>query len=104
MNGNTVAQRIMWVLWPGFLLAIPAVGVVFTLVDPADLQLFGEPLEVSRIGAYSVGFLLFWALGSVCSALTCLLQRSPFELNRCPLAPVARPEGCPRREEPGTCS
>lgn len=104
MNRNTIAQRVMWVLWPGFLLAIPAVGLFFTIVDPADLQAFGEPLEVSRLGAYTLGFLFFWALGSACSALTCLLQRSPFELNRCPLAPIARPEGCPKREEPGACA
>lgn len=103
-SGNTMAQRVMWVLWPGFLLAIPAVGLFFTVVDPADLQAFGEPLEVSRLGAYTLGFLFFWALGSSCSALTCLLQRSPFELNRCPLAPIARPEGCPKREEPGACA
>ena len=99
-----MAQRLIWVLWPGFLLAIPAVGITFTLIDPADLHAFGAPIEVSRQGAYSVGFLLFWALCSASSALTCLLQRSPFELNRCPLEPVARPEGCPRREEPGGCA
>ena len=92
-----MAQRLMWVLWPGFLVAIPAVGVVFTLVDPADLQLFGEPVAISRLGAYTLGFLFFWALGSGCSALTCLLQRSPFEMNRCPLEPAARPDGCPKR-------
>lgn len=93
-----MAQRMMWVLWPGFLMAIPAVGIAFTLVDPADMQLFGAPLETSRLGAYTIGFLAFWALGSACSALTCLLQRSPFELNRCPLPPGGRPEGCPKRE------
>jgi hypothetical protein len=99
-----MGQRLMWVLWPGFLLAIPAVGITFTLIDPADLHFFGRPVETTRLGAYTVGFLCFWALGSACSALTCLLQRSPFELNRCPLAPVARPEGCPKREEPGSCA
>jgi hypothetical protein len=98
-----MGQRLMWVLWPGFVVAIPAVGLVFSVVDPADLQWFGAPLEVSRLGAYTLGFLLFWALGSGCSALTCLLQRSPFELNRCPLEPTARPEGCPKRET-GECA
>ena len=91
-------RRWMWVLWPGFVMAIPAVGIVFTLVDPADLQLFGAPVAISRLGAYSLGFLFFWAVGATCSALTCLLQLSPFELNRCPLPPQGRPAGCPRRE------
>lgn len=98
-----MAQRLIWVLWPGFLLAIPAVGLFFTLVDPADLRAFGQPLEISRQGAYTLGFLFFWVMGSASSALTCLLQRSPFEMNRCPLTPAARPEGCPKREEPGAC-
>ena len=99
-----MGQRLMWILWPGFLMAIPTVGLVFTLVDPADLHAFGAPLGLSRLGAYTLGFLLFWALGSGCSALTCLLQRSPFELNRCPLPPAGRPEGCPKREEPHGCA
>jgi len=93
-----MGQRLMWVLWPGFVMAIPTVGIVFTLVDPADLQLFGAPLALSRLGAYSLGFLLFWAIGSTCSALTCFLQLSPFELNRCPLPAQGRPVGCPKRE------
>ena len=67
-------QRWIWVLWPGFVTAIPAVGVVFTLIDPADLHLFGEPLPLSRLGAYTLGFLFFWALGSASSAMTCFLQ------------------------------
>jgi hypothetical protein len=98
-----MAQRLIWILWPGFLMAIPAVGLVFTLIDPADLHAFGEPLDLSRSGAYTFGFLLFWMLGSACSALTCVLQRSPFELNRCPLLPDERPEGCPKRDVGGTC-
>jgi len=94
-------QRWIWVLWPGFVIAIPTVGIVFTLLDPADLHLFGEPLALSRLGAYSLGFLFFWAMGSGCSALTCLLQRSPFEVNRCTLPATSRPEGCPKREVGG---
>ena len=99
-----MTQRLMWILWPGFLIAIPAVGIVFTLVDPADLHLFGAPLDLSRLGAYTLGFLPFWVLGSACSALTVLLQRSPFEVNRCPLPADGRPVGCPKREEPGGCA
>jgi hypothetical protein len=98
-----MAQRIAWILWPGFVMAIPAVGIVFTLVDPADLHAFGAPLELSRQGAYTLGFLLFWALGSACSALTCLLQKSPFELNRCPLPAEGRPMGCPKRADERGC-
>ena len=93
-----MSQRLMWILWPGFVAAIPAVGVVFSLVDPAELHVMGVSFEANRLGAYTLGFLFFWALGSGCSALTVLLQRSPFEVNRCPLPPIERPIGCPKRE------
>ncbi len=98
-----MAQRLMWILWPGFMMAIPGVGLVFTAIDPADLHAFGAPLELSRLGAYTLGFLFLWALGSLCSAMTCLLQRSPFELNRCSLPPTGRPVGCPKREDAEGC-
>ena len=65
----------MWILWPGFMIAIPAVGVVFTFVDPEDIG-------ASRMGAYTAGFFFFWALRAASSALTDLLQRSARELNR----------------------
>jgi hypothetical protein len=97
-----MTQRWIWVLWPGFLVAIPAVGVVFTLVDPADVYLFGRSFEGHRLGAYTLGFLFLWGVGIACSALTCLLQRSPFEVNRCPLPTEGRPPGCPKREG-GSC-
>ena len=70
-----MTQRWIWVLWPGFVVAIPTMGIVFTLLDPAELHLFGEPLALSRLGAYTVGFLFFWAVGSAASAMTCFLQR-----------------------------
>ena len=70
-----MSRRLMLVLWPGFLLAIPAVGIVFTLFDPEDMHLLGKPLESGRLAAYTIGFLFFWAVGAASSALTCFLQR-----------------------------
>ena len=68
-------RRAIWILWPGFVMAIPAVGIVFSLIDPADIHLLGRPLEASRLGAYTLGFLFFWGVGVASSALTCFLQR-----------------------------
>lgn len=96
-------QRILWVLWPSFLVAGVAEGAFFSLFDPHELMFFGEPIEASRQAIYSVGFLCFWALGAGASALTVFLQRSPWEVNRCPLIPGERPEGCPKRGEEATC-
>lgn len=99
-----LTQRIAWILWPSFLVAGVLETAFFTLFDPTDLHFFGGPLEASRQTIYSVGFFVFWAGGAASSALTCFLQRSPFEVNRCPLPATERPEGCPKRDGPGCCA
>lgn len=92
------ARRLMWIVWPAFLVAGVAEAIFFTIFDPFDLHLFGAPLELSRQAIYTMGFFGFWALGIASSSLTVFLGRSPFEETRCPLTGVDRPEGCPRRE------
>jgi len=96
-------QRVMWVLWPAFLVAAAAEFLVFAVLDPHDFTIFGESLEVSRMTIYSLGFFFFWAVCSVSGSLTVFLQRSPWEVNRCPLPSVERPDGCPKREDPAGC-
>ena len=98
-----LTQRIAWILWPAFLVACASEVVFFTLFDPTEMNFFGEPLEASRMTVYSVGFFVFWALGAASSFLTCFLQRSPWEVNRCPLPSTDRPPGCPKRDETGSC-
>ena len=97
-------QRLGWILWPAFLVAAVADGIIFSLFDPQDMHVFGQPVELSRLGMYTIGFFVFWAFGAASSAITCLLQRSPFEVNRCTLPAMQRPEGCPKRSEPGECN
>lgn len=91
-----LAQRLMWIAWPAFLVAVVTEILVFAVVDPQDLQWFGHPLAMSRQGVYTLAFFAFWILTMASSALTTLLAMSPFEVNRCPLPPDARPEGCPK--------
>ena len=98
-----MTQRLMWILWPAFLVASIAEGIAFSLFDPQDVHLFGAPVNLDRMAVYSIGFFLFWTFAAASSALTCLLQRSPFEVNRCRLPESARPEGCPRRGQSGGC-
>ena len=95
---DKLARRLMWVIWPAFLVAGGAEAVFFTLFDPFDLHLFGSPLDSSREAFYTLGFFSFWVLGIASSALTVFLGRSPFEVDRCPLRAPARPYGCPKRE------
>lgn len=92
-----LTQRILWVLWPSFMVAAVAELIVFAVIDPADLHVFGAPVEAGRMPIYTIGFFFFWALGAVASALTVFLQRSPMEVNRCPLNSEDRPAGCPKR-------
>lgn len=75
-------RRFIHILWPSFLVAIVAEGVFFTLVDPAELNVFGEPPAIGRMGVYTVGFFGFWLVTAASSALTCFFQRPAAELNR----------------------
>jgi hypothetical protein len=92
-------QRMIWVLWPSFIVGGIAEAVFFTLFDPMELHLFGEPLSLSRTAIYTIGFFAFWLFAAGSSALTCFLQRPAAEINRlCPLEPQQRPAGCPKRD------
>lgn len=94
-------KRAIWILWPSFVVAGVAEVMLFTLVDPAEFHIFGEPLALSRIAVYTLGFFALWLFAAASSAFTCFLQRTAAEINNlCPLEPTTRPIGCPKREEP----
>ena len=64
-------QRVSSVLWPSFLFAGAATVVFFALIDPvAMLDCQGAAPPLSRTGAYSLGFFLFWLLTAGSSAVT----------------------------------
>ncbi|WP_310626320.1 hypothetical protein [Limnohabitans sp.] len=86
-----LAQRMMWIAWPAFLVAGVLEMLVFAFVDPQDMQWLGQPIELSRQGVYTLSFFVFWVMTTASSALTALLSVSPFELNRSPLVPLNAP-------------
>lgn len=92
-----LSQRLMWIVWPAFLVACVLEVLVFAMVDPQDLHWFGRPIALSSQGVYTVAFFVFWGISMVSSGLATLLAMSPFEVNRCPLPPDDRPEGCPKQ-------
>lgn len=92
-------RKAIWILWPSFIVGGIGETLFFTVFDPKELYLFGESSSLSRLAAYSIGFFLCWVFAAASSALTCYLQRSADEVNRCPLPVPARPEGCPKRED-----
>ena len=59
------------VLWPAFLGAALADAVLFTLIDPDTIMLFGVHSGVSRPSAYTVGFFVFWVI-MIAASLTAL--------------------------------
>jgi hypothetical protein len=69
----SVKAMLMVVLWPSFLMACVATGLFFSLVDPMELIVLDQRVQVHMLGAYTIGFLLFWILGMFSSWLTALL-------------------------------
>ena len=72
-------------------------GRVFRAFDPKELHWFGEPLPLARESVYAIGFFGLWAMTIASSALTVFLERSPWQVNRCPLPRSARPDRCPKQ-------
>ena len=74
--------KVLVVLWPSFLVAGIAEGVFFTVIDPQELYLFGQPVHFSKLATYSLGFLGFWAVCAASSLMTWFLQLGPADINR----------------------
>jgi len=70
-----VIQRVIAILWPSFLMAGVATIMFFTAFDPQMLLMDTRFADLSRLGAYSIGFFLFWMLTSASCILTCYFQR-----------------------------
>jgi hypothetical protein len=70
----STSRLLMTILWPSFLMAAISVGIIFSLIDPGTLVVLGNSLEVSNVVIYSIGFFIFWFLGSIASGLTALLM------------------------------
>ncbi|MBI4695157.1 MAG: hypothetical protein HY749_14145 [Gammaproteobacteria bacterium] len=64
------SQRVAAVLWISFLMAAVATGAFFSVIDPMELRYCVSFPEVSRLGAYTIGFFLFWLL----TGISCLLS------------------------------
>ena len=79
IGSRRLGRFMMQVLWPAFLMAIVAEGMLFSMVDPQELVIVGLPLADSREAAYTVGFFLFWALFACSSGITYLLGHGMHE-------------------------
>ena len=70
-------QRTMTILWPSFAMAGVLDGLVFSLVDPADLRFGHVPLDASPQAISTLAFLAFWGVIATSGAVTALLLVDP---------------------------
>ena len=81
MSGEPVRSRAargrgwMVVAWPAFLVAGVLEMMVFAVLDPQSLTLFGHTVDWPREAIYSVTFFIFWVMLMLSSGLTLLLAR-----------------------------
>jgi hypothetical protein len=67
----------MFILWPSFLMAGVMEMAVFAMVDPQDLHLFNQPIDLPRQGTYTLSFFIFWFICAASSCLTLFLFVEP---------------------------
>ena len=70
------------VAWPAFLAACLLEGLVFGLVDPAEIHWQGRFSEPSRLSVYTAAFFAFWLIGMASSARVLWLAGSVPEPRR----------------------
>jgi hypothetical protein len=81
-QGGNVMQFVSRVFWPAYLAACLAEIACFSLINPAELRVNGNPVDFSATAVYSIGFLAFVTVGVVSSVLTCYLSKTANEINR----------------------
>lgn len=70
-------RRIVALLWSSFLTAGVATVLFFAAFDPQAILMETRFADLSRLGAYTAGFFLFWTLTASSCALMDYFQR-PF--------------------------
>lgn len=69
--------RVLWALWPAFLVGGVAEMAFFSVVDPEELVWLHHGLEMPVTAIYSVGFFFFWVTAFAASALSLWLSAPP---------------------------
>jgi hypothetical protein len=72
MANVNVTQRIVSILWPSFITAGIATIIFFTAFDPSIIFI---DYDISRLGAYTIGFFIFWLFGVLNSMATCFFLK-----------------------------
>ena len=75
-------KTLYWILWPAFMVAVMATALMVVAVGAHDLSFAGIPIDMSRLGIYTLAFFGLWLLAASSSLTTCILQRSGDDINR----------------------
>lgn len=73
VGSHVLVRCLMQVVWPAFIGAAMTVGLLFSLIDPVQIEWVSVHLSDSRPAAYTLGFLVFWGLFSVTCSITWFL-------------------------------
>ena len=65
-------RSLILILWTSFLMAGVASAVVFALIDPLDVAIFGY-FRPERNVLYAAGFFFFWLIAVLSSVLTLVM-------------------------------
>jgi hypothetical protein len=76
-----MTKKWMWIAWPSFLMAGVLELLVFAVIDPQDMNWFGQHFEISRQAVYTLSFFVFWLVISIAGALTVILSLPSNEVN-----------------------
>jgi len=63
-------RLLILILWPAFLVAGLAEGLLFSFIRPEDLIFFGHHLALADEGIYTLGFFIIWIFCALSSALS----------------------------------
>ena len=69
------------VAWVGFLSASLLEGLVFSMLDPGEVNWSGHVPQPTRQGIYTIAFLCFWFISSASAGVALWLSKSPDEVN-----------------------
>lgn len=66
-------RTLMGILWPSFLAAAVGSALIFALIDPLDVSIFGA-VRATRPGFYTMAFFVLWVITALSSTLTVYLK------------------------------
>ena len=70
-----LSQRLISIFWPSFLVAGLGTILFFVAIDPAQMSGPSWFVSLSRLEAYTLGFLFLWVLTAMACVLTCYFQK-----------------------------